>query len=170
MLRADLLDGMVRSGVRSCTVAPEAGSERLRQFIRKEMTEADILAGVDRLLGQGMRNLKLYTMIGLPTETDDDLQELIALVYKIWDLMKHYGRLRGALGTLTLSVNPFIPKPATPLHAMVSKDWSQVTPCCRMDGSVSILVARFQRGNDAQIVAERSSTLHPKISHRKSTS
>ena len=128
-----LLDGMVRSGVRSCTVAPEAGSERLRQFIRKEMTEADILAGVDRLLGQGMRNLKLYTMIGLPTETDDDLQELIALVYKIWDLMKHYGRLRGALGTLTLSVNPFIPKPATPLQ------WCAMAPPKALEAKLQTL-------------------------------
>lgn len=111
-----LIEGMVQSGVRSCTVAPEAGSERLRQLIRKEMTEADILSGVEMLLASGMRNLKLYSMIGLPTETEADLQELIALVGKIWALMKQYGRPRGALGTLTLSVNPFIPKPATPLQ------------------------------------------------------
>ena len=111
-----LIDCMVRSGVRSCTVAPEAGSERLRQLIRKEMTEAVILAGAEMLLAKGMRDLKLYSMIGLPTETDEDLQELLALVGKIWDLMKKYGRARGALGTLTLSVNPFVPKPATPLQ------------------------------------------------------
>ena len=111
-----LIDCMVRSGVRSCTVAPEAGSERLRQLIRKEMSEAVILEGVERLLAYGMRDLKLYSMIGLPTETDADVQELLALVFKIWALMKRYGRARGALGTLTLSVNPFIPKPATPLQ------------------------------------------------------
>ena len=111
-----LIDCMVRSGVRSCTVAPEAGSERLRQLIRKEMSEAVILEGVERLLAYGMRDLKLYSMIGLPTETDADVQELLALVFKIWALMKRYGRSRGALGTLTLSVNPFIPKPATPLQ------------------------------------------------------
>ena len=111
-----LIDCMVRSGVRSCTVAPEAGSERLRQLIRKEMTEDVILAGAEMLLAKGMRDLKLYSMIGLPTETDKDLQELLALVWKIWGLMKKYGRTRGALGTLTLSVNPFVPKPATPLQ------------------------------------------------------
>lgn len=111
-----LLDCMVRSGVRSCTVAPEAGSERLRQFIRKDLTEADILMGVERLLDAGMRHLKLYSMIGLPTETEADVQELIALAGKIWDRMKRFGRARGALGTLTLSVNPFVPKPATPLQ------------------------------------------------------
>lgn len=111
-----LIDCMVRSGVHSCTVAPEAGSERLRQLIRKEMSEAVILEGVERLLAHGMRDLKLYSMIGLPTETDDDVRELLALVFKVWALMKRYGRPRGALGTLTLSVNPFIPKPATPLQ------------------------------------------------------
>jgi radical SAM superfamily enzyme YgiQ (UPF0313 family) len=111
-----LIDCMVRSGVRSCTVAPEAGSERLRQLIRKEMTEDVILTGAEMLLAKGMRDLKLYSMIGLPTETDEDLRELLALVGKIWDLMKKYGRARGALGTLTLSVNPFVPKPATPLQ------------------------------------------------------
>jgi radical SAM superfamily enzyme YgiQ (UPF0313 family) len=111
-----LINGMVQSGVRSCTVAPEAGSERLRQLIRKDMTEADILRGVEMLLASGMRNLKLYSMIGLPTETDDDVQELLALVWKIWQRMQRYGKSRGALGTLTVSVNPFIPKPATPLQ------------------------------------------------------
>jgi radical SAM superfamily enzyme YgiQ (UPF0313 family) len=111
-----LVDCMVRSGVRSCTVAPEAGSERLRQLIRKEMTEDVILAGAEMLLAKGMRDLKLYSMIGLPTESDADLEELLALVWKIWGLMKKYGRARGALGTLTLSVNPFVPKPATPLQ------------------------------------------------------
>lgn len=111
-----LIDCMVRSGVRSCTVAPEAGSERLRQLIRKEMTEDVILAGVEMLLAKGMRDLKLYSMLGLPTETEADLQELVALIFKIWDRMKQYGRSRGALGTLTVSVNPFVPKPATPLQ------------------------------------------------------
>ena len=111
-----LINGMVQSGVRSCTVAPEAGSERLRQLIRKEMTETDILRGVEMLLANGMRNLKLYSMIGLPTETDEDVRELLALVWKIWQRMQRYGKSRGALGTLTLSVNPFIPKPATPLQ------------------------------------------------------
>jgi radical SAM superfamily enzyme YgiQ (UPF0313 family) len=129
----ELIDGMVQSGVRSCTVAPEAGSERLRHLIRKEMTEADILSGVELLLVKGMRNLKLYSMIGLPTETDHDLQELLALVFKIWHLMKRYGRRRGALGTLTLSVNPFIPKPATPLQ------WCAMAPPRDLDTKLQTL-------------------------------
>lgn len=128
-----LIDGMVRSGVRSCTVAPEAGSQRLRHLIRKEMSEADILTGVDMLLAKGMQNLKLYSMIGLPTETDDDLAELIALVFKIWQRMKQHGRRRGTLGTLTLSVNPFIPKPATPLQ------WCAMLPAKQIEAKLQTL-------------------------------
>jgi len=128
-----LIDGMVRSGVRSCTVAPEAGSERLRRVIRKEMTAADILGGVEMLLAKGMRNLKLYSMIGLPSETDEDLHELLELVFKIWHLLKQYGRPRGALGTLTLSVNPFIPKPATPLQ------WCAMAPPQEIEAKLQTL-------------------------------
>jgi radical SAM superfamily enzyme YgiQ (UPF0313 family) len=134
-----LIEGMVRSGVRSCTVAPEAGSERLRQVIRKEMTETDILGGVEMLLAKGMRNLKLYSMIGLPTETDADLRELLALVGKIWALMKQYSRARGALGTLTLSVNPFIPKPATPLQ------WCAMAPPREIEAKLQTLRQAMRR-------------------------
>lgn len=134
-----LIESMVRSGVRSCTVAPEAGSERLRQLIRKEMSEAVILAGVERLLAAGMRDLKLYSMIGLPTETDADVHELIALVFKIWERMKHYGRQRGSLGTLTVSVNPFVPKPATPLQ------WCAMAPQRDIQAKLHILRQALRR-------------------------
>jgi radical SAM superfamily enzyme YgiQ (UPF0313 family) len=143
-----LIDGMVRSGVRSCTVAPEAGSERLRQLIRKEMTEADILSGVDMLLANGMRNLKLYSMVGLPTETDEDLQELLTLVGKIWQRMHHYGKARGALGTLTLSVNPFIPKPATPLQ------WCAMVPPREIDAKLQTLGHAVRRESHLRLKHE----------------
>ena len=143
-----LINGMVRSGVRSCTVAPEAGSERLRQLIRKEMTETDILHGVEMLLANGMQNLKLYSMIGLPTETDEDIQELLALVWKIWALMKRYGQARGALGTLTLSVNPFIPKPATPLQ------WCAMAPLREIDTKLQVLRQSMRRESHLRLKHE----------------
>jgi radical SAM superfamily enzyme YgiQ (UPF0313 family) len=143
-----LIDGMVRSGVRSCTVAPEAGSERLRQVIRKEMTEADILGGVEMLLAKGMRNLKLYSMIGLPTETEADLQELLALVAKIWALLQQYGRQRGGLGTLTLSVNPFIPKPATPLQ------WCAMAPPQEVEVKLQMLRQAMRRESHLRLKHE----------------
>jgi radical SAM superfamily enzyme YgiQ (UPF0313 family) len=149
-----LIDGMVQSGVRSCTVAPEAGSERLRCLIRKEMTEADILNGVEMLLAKGMRNLKLYSMIGLPTETDDDLQELVVLVLRIWKLMKQYGRSRGALGTLTLSVNPFIPKPATPLQ------WCGMAPPREIEAKLQMLRQAVRRESHLRLKHESFKTAY----------
>jgi radical SAM superfamily enzyme YgiQ (UPF0313 family) len=143
-----LINGMVQSGVRSCTVAPEAGSERLRQLIRKEMTETDILHGVEMLLANGMQNLKLYSMIGLPTETDEDVQELLALLWKIWALMQRYGKARGALGTLTLSVNPFIPKPATPLQ------WCAMAPPREIDTKLQTLRQAMRRESHLRLKHE----------------
>lgn len=149
-----LVDGMVRSGVRSCTVAPEAGSERLRHFIRKEMRETDILHGVEMLLAKGMQNLKLYSMIGLPTETNDDLAELIGLVFKIWQRMKQYGRSRGALGTLTLSVNPFIPKPATPLQ------WCAMLPPKQIEAKLQTLRHAIRKESHIRLKHESLKTAY----------
>ncbi len=149
-----LVDGMVRSGVRSCTVAPEAGSERLRHLIRKEMSEAVILTGVDMLLAEGVQNLKLYSMVGLPTETDDDLAELIALVFKIWQRMKQHGRARGALGMLTLSVNPFIPKPATPLQ------WCAMLPPKQIEAKLQTLRHAIRKESHIRLKHESLKTAY----------
>ena len=92
-----------------------------------------------------MRDLKLYSMIGLPTETDDDVQELLSLVFKIWARMKHYGRARGALGTLTLSVNPFIPKPATPLQ------WCAMAPQRAVKAKLNTLRQALRRESSIRL-------------------
>ena len=105
-----------RSGHRTVALAPEAGSQRMRDLINKGLDEEQILHAV-RLLADGdIRNLKLYFLIGLPTEEQRDLDELLALTEKIRLIWREAGRKRGALGSVTLSVNPFIPKPFTPLQ------------------------------------------------------
>jgi radical SAM superfamily enzyme YgiQ (UPF0313 family) len=111
-LRADLLDlNLVKalrgSGQRTLTIAPEAGSERLRGVINKGISEDDILRAVSMAAAAGMAGCKLYFMIGLPTETDADIAELAGLVLKA----KKYGP-----GKLSLSVNAFVPKPFTPFQ------------------------------------------------------
>jgi radical SAM-linked protein len=100
----------------SLTLAPEAGSQRMRDVINKNVTEDDILAAADEAFRTGRTTLKLYFMIGLPEETDDDVVAIADLCIKI--------RLRGreALGAragrlqLNVSVNSFIPKPFTPFQ------------------------------------------------------
>lgn len=104
------------SGHRTVSLAPEAGSQRLRDLINKGLDEAQILAAVHRLAAGGIPNLKLYFLIGLPTETDADTAELLGLAAKIREVWLAEGRKAGRLGHITLSVNPFIPKPFTPLQ------------------------------------------------------
>ena len=104
------------SGHRTVSLAPEAGSQRLRDLINKGLDEAQILAAVRRLAVGGIPNLKLYFLIGLPTENDADMVELLGLAAKIREVWLEEGRKIGRLGHITLSVNPFIPKPFTPLQ------------------------------------------------------
>ena len=120
-LRIDALDeGMIEvlkeSGHKTVALAPEGGSQRLRDLINKNIDEEQILAACDRLIGRGMLNLKLYFIIGLPTETDADLEELIFLVTKIRERVIAAARAERRLGEVVLSVNPFVPKPFTPFQ------------------------------------------------------
>ena len=113
----DLTEPIVRllrqSGERSITIAPETGSDRLRRVINKTVTNDDILDRADLIFGGGIENLKLYYMIGLPTETDDDLVAIRDLTLQLRDRMLAHGRSRGAIGRIVASVNPLVPKPGT---------------------------------------------------------
>jgi radical SAM superfamily enzyme YgiQ (UPF0313 family) len=113
----DLTQPIVRllrqSGERSITIAPETGSDRLRRVINKTVTNDDILDRADLIFRSGIENLKLYYMIGLPTETDDDLVAIRDLTLQIRERMLAYGRARGSIGRIVASVNPLIPKPGT---------------------------------------------------------
>lgn len=102
-----------RSGERSITIAPETGSDRLRRVINKTVTNAEILDRADVVFASGIENMKLYYMIGLPTETDDDLVAMRDLTLQIRDRMLAHARKRGRIGRIAGSVNPLVPKPAT---------------------------------------------------------
>jgi len=113
-MRVDNLDprvlrALAEGGTKTVTVAPEAGSERMRLAINKGVTEEQILEGAARVGEAGASRFKLYFMIGLPGEEDDDVYAMAALGNKIKDRLDGYGR-----GTrLVLSVSPTIPKPWT---------------------------------------------------------
>lgn len=93
------------------TIAPEAGTERLRRVINRGMSNDDILDGCVRILDGGWQRLKLYFMIGLPTETQEDLAGIADLVGAILALPRSAGRF-----TLGVAVSPFVPKPDTPFQ------------------------------------------------------
>jgi radical SAM superfamily enzyme YgiQ (UPF0313 family) len=113
----DLTDSIVRilreSGERTITIAPETGSDRLRRVINKTITNDEILDRAEMIFANGIQNLKLYYMIGLPTETDDDLMAIRELTLQIRDRMMKHARPRGHIGRIGASVNPLIPKPGT---------------------------------------------------------
>jgi radical SAM superfamily enzyme YgiQ (UPF0313 family) len=95
-------------GHKSISIAPEAGTERLRRVINKKITEADILRTADLIFSEGIATLRLYFMVGLPTETREDIAGIVNLVKKIRDITPK--------GNLTLSVSTFVPKPFTPFQ------------------------------------------------------
>ena len=113
----DLTPTIVRllreSGERTLTIAPEVGSDRLRRVINKTITNDEILAAAELIFSSGFENLKLYFMIGLPTETDEDLVAIRNLTLQLRAIMLAHGRSRGNLGRIVGSVNPLVPKPGT---------------------------------------------------------
>jgi radical SAM family uncharacterized protein len=120
-LRADsvspeLLTSLTRSRHQSLAIAPDAGSERLRMVINKNLSTEQILQAAENLVEAGVLHLKLYFMIGLPTETRDDLEALVDLTKKIKHHVLQKSRGLKKLGTITLSVNAFVPKPFTPFQ------------------------------------------------------
>ncbi|MCF7793433.1 MAG: TIGR03960 family B12-binding radical SAM protein [Candidatus Cloacimonetes bacterium] len=101
-----LMNAMRQTGL---TVAPEAGSQRLRNIINKNITEEEILESVEIALNNGWKVIKFYFMIGLPHETDDDIQAIIDLIFKITQISRK--KLQ-----INITISPFVPKPFTPFQ------------------------------------------------------
>ena len=118
-LRADSLtqavvDGLADSGQKTITIAPETGSERLRRVINKGISEEHLQNAATLSAKSGIQHMRLYIMIGLPTETDEDIEAIVRLAERTQAHMEKVG----CKGRLTLSINPFIPKPFTPFQWM----------------------------------------------------
>lgn len=115
-LTAEDVVNLKRADHRTVAIAPEAGSQKIRDFINKGLDHEQIIHAVRLLADGGIRNLKLYFMVGFAVETDEDIQAIISLTAEIAEIWRNAGRERGSMGTVTLSVNPFVPKPFTPLQ------------------------------------------------------
>jgi len=120
-LRIDQIDEKIvdlikANGIETVAVAPEAGSQRMRDVLRKDITEVDILRAVELLAEKEIPNLRLYFMVGLPGEVEQDIDAIIELTGTIQHhiLSKFEGKKK--FRRITLSVNQFIPKPATPFQ------------------------------------------------------
>ncbi|MEQ1764216.1 MAG: radical SAM protein [Pyrinomonadaceae bacterium] len=112
----ELLDALVESNDQQIAVAPETGSDRLRRVINKNLTNDEIVDICGAVFDRGMLTVKLYMMVGLPTETQEDLDEMFVLVERIKDRMLVAGKKFGRAGKIIPSLNGFVPKPNTPLQ------------------------------------------------------
>ena len=126
------------SGHKTLALAPEAGSQKMRDVINKGIDEEQILAAVKLLAEGGIPNLKLYFMIGLPMESDADIEAIADLTVAIRQIWEGIGKQRGRLGRLHLSVNPFVPKPWTPLQ------WAPMEPRGSLEKKYRLLQKRLR--------------------------
>ena len=127
---ADAVSEVRKSGF---TFAPETGSDRLRRVINKTFTNADMIAAADVAFARGWDLIKVYTMIGLPTETDSDLDELVTLVANILAQGRKYGRKQ-----VNVSVGSFVPKSWTPFQ------WAPFDGLEALERKLAYLKERFR--------------------------
>jgi len=127
---ADAVSEVRKSGF---TFAPETGSDRLRRVINKTFTNADMVQAADAAFSRGWDLIKVYTMIGLPTETEADLDELVTLVRNILAQGRRYGRKN-----VNVSVGSFVPKSWTPFQ------WSAFDGVEKLSGKIRYLQEKFR--------------------------
>jgi len=151
-LKADCISpqlaaALASNGARSVTVAPEAGSERMRKVINKNLTETEILNAAEMLVGGGVESLKLYFMIGLPEERDEDVLEIANLTGRILERARAQKK---RVGHVTVSLNPFVPKPWTPFQ------WDPMEDAASLKRKIVLLRAALGRlgGASIELVAE----------------
>lgn len=126
-LRADslsplLVEALASSGLRTITLAPEAASEKMRLVINKGITDEHLYGAIDLAAQAGIMNVRLYIMVGLPYEEEQDIEEIVEMALRV----KQHMEQQGSKGTLTLSINPFIPKPFTPFQWLPMADAKMV--------------------------------------------
>lgn len=120
-LRADslsdeLLRAMKKSRIKTATIAPDAGSQRMLNVINKGLSSEHIFTAVEKLVAAQIPNLKLYFMVGLPTETTEDVQAIVDMCKKIKHIFLKFSRPQKRIGEITVSLNSFVPKPVTPFQ------------------------------------------------------
>jgi radical SAM superfamily enzyme YgiQ (UPF0313 family) len=117
LLKTDfLVKALLDGGQKTLAVAPEAGTERLRSLVRKALPDSILMESFDYLAHIPLSNVKLYFLIGLPTETPEDIEAIIELCRTCWQILENASKHRGTRTKITVSINPFVPKPFTPLQ------------------------------------------------------
>jgi radical SAM family uncharacterized protein len=152
-LRADSLsEGLVaalaRGGHRTLTMAPEAGTERLRRSIRKSISDEQLMAACDLVRAHGIPNLKTYFMIGQPTETMADVEAIPDLAGRMLERLRVLDPSGRPFGRLTLSVSSFVPKPWTPFQ------WAPFDGAESLQGKLEIIKHGVRRFSNVRVLHE----------------
>jgi radical SAM superfamily enzyme YgiQ (UPF0313 family) len=147
-LTEELVASLRRGGHRTLTVAPEAGTERLRRVIRKDIPDAQLYAACELVRSHGIPNLKCYFMIGLPTETDADVEAIPALAARLLERLRVPAPDGAPFGRLTLSVSSFVPKPWTPFQ------WVGFEPVSRLEAKLRTIKAGVRRFPNVRVLHE----------------
>ncbi|HET7875798.1 MAG TPA: radical SAM protein [Methylomirabilota bacterium] len=144
----DLVASLQRGGHRTLTVAPEAGTERLRWVVRKVISDEQLYAACDLLRRYGIPNLKCYFMIGLPTETREDVEAIPALAERLLERLQVPGPAGRPFGKLTLSISSFVPKPWTPFQ------WAPFDDHRSLEDKLDIIKRSARRLSTVRVVHE----------------
>ncbi|HYB52763.1 MAG TPA: radical SAM protein, partial [Thermoanaerobaculia bacterium] len=120
-----VLEVLLRQGERALAIAPEAGNERLRLHINKKVSDEMLRDKVRTIFAEGFTRLKLYVQVGLPSETEEDVRDLVRMVEDLHEIAITEGRRHGRVAQIVPSVNAFIPKPHTPYEneSLVSEEY-----------------------------------------------
>jgi radical SAM family uncharacterized protein/radical SAM-linked protein len=136
-LNEEMLDEIQRVGIDGLTFAPEAGSQRMRDVINKNVSDEDILTSARRLFERGMDRMKLYFIMGLPTETEEDVLGMLETGQGILNLAREMQLDRPP--KVTVSVSQHVPKPHTPFQ------WAAMDTMEQLDGKVRLLKERVRK-------------------------
>ena len=147
-LTEDLVASLARGGHRTLTMAPEAGTERLRGVVRKAITDEQLLAACDLVRRYGIPNLKCYFMIGLPTETAEDVEAIPDLAARLIERLQVLGPDGRPFGKLTLSISSFVPKPWTPFQ------WAPFDEPRGLEGKLDLIKRRARRLSTVRVLHE----------------
>lgn len=148
-LRADsltprLVHALAVSKHKTVTLAPEAGSARIRSVINKGITDEHVYEGVRLAIQAGIPHIRLYIMIDLPFEEDEDIEQIITMANEV----KNYMQKLGSKGKLTLSINPFIPKPFTPFQ------WLPVSSLPVVENKLKYIQTMLKKKKNIEVLIE----------------
>lgn len=147
-INGELIDMLKSAGIETVALAPDAGSQRMRDVLRKGITEEDIVKAAEILMEKGISNLRLYFMVGLPQEETADIDAIIELAKKVQHTALRHTQGRKKFRRITLSVNQFIPKPHTPLQ------WCALADVQAVNQKIKKIESAFKRDKQIRVISD----------------